>query len=279
MAPRKSTSRKKRPARGKSSGQSVTAVVTLGAIVALGAAALWATSQSRSPTASVSGLFRSVPGSTVARTTAPAPHADNTNSERKTAQNRIEPTVTAPAPIRRPQVNIGEQKQVAILAPRIENKPTAPIIPPKASAQSAMPPLPPVGKTIPDDNSRHANGAFKTPKAIIAKQALNIHEKAWDQAKTVGRVEKGREMRSYAKVGHWHRVVVPSTNIIGWVKEDQLIFKNLPRQATSSRAAATQQSVVTTGSIRPAPAAKSTGNKPQNTGLVAPVYPQQPVGK
>jgi uncharacterized protein YgiM (DUF1202 family) len=280
MAPRKSTSRKKRPARGKSSGQSAAAVVTVGAIVALGAAALWATSQSRSPTASVSGLFRSNSGSSVARTNPPAPRTSTPSSERKTAQVQTRtPEVTAPAPIRRPQVNVGEQKQVAMLAPRVENKPAVQIIPPKPATQSAMPALPPVGRTTPDDNSRHASGAFKIPKAIVAKQALTIREKAWDQAKTVGRVEKGREMRSYAKVGRWHRVVVPSTNIIGWVQEDQLIFKNQPRQAAASRAVAPQQSAITTGSIRPAPASKTTSDKPQNTGLIAPVYPQQPVGK
>lgn len=280
MAPRKSTSRKKRPARGKSSGQSAAAVVTVGAIVALGAAALWATSQSRSPTASVSGLFRSNSGSSVARTNPPAPKISTPSSERKTAQVQTRtPEPVAPAPIRRPQVNVGEQKQVAALAPRVENKPAPQIIPPKPAVQSAMPALPPVGRTAPDDNSRHASGAFKIPKAIVAKQALSIREKAWDQAKTVGRVEKGREMRSYAKVGRWHRVVVPSTNIIGWVQEDQLIFKNQPRQAAASRAVATQQSAITTGSIRPAPVSKNTSDKPQNTGLIAPVYPQQPVGK
>ena len=277
MAPRKSTTRKKRPARGKSSGQSAAAVVTVGAIVALGAAALWATSQSRSPTASVSGLFRTN-NSSVARTNPPAAKTGSTSTESKTAQTRAsEPA--APAPIRRPQVNVGEQKQVAVLAPRVENKPATQIVPPKPAAQSAMPALPPVGKTAPEDNSRHASGAFKIPKAIIAKQALNIREKAWDQAKTVGRVEKGREMRSYAKVGRWHRVVVPSTNIIGWVQEDQLVFKNQPRQTTASRAVAPQRSAITTGSIRPAPVTKSTNDKPQNTGLIAPVYPQQPVGK
>ncbi|HWD13719.1 hypothetical protein P8H26_12520 [Pseudochrobactrum sp. sp1633] len=293
MAPRKTTTRKKRSTRGKSSGQSATAVMTVGAILVIGAAALWATSQNKTPSESVSGLFRNAMSNTASRT-----NPDNTKApERKTAQAQSsapQTSVTPVAPVRRPPLNVGqsntgEQKttpqQVAVLSPRIESKPAPQITPPKPAPQHAMPALPPVGKTAPDDNSRHASGAFKIPKAIIAKQSLVIREKAWDKAKTVGSVEKGREMRSYAKVGRWHRVVVPSTNIIGWVQEDQLIFKNKPRQANAFRAVSAPQAVMTTGSIRPVPekqpakAATAPAAKPHNTGLVAPVYPQQPVGK
>ncbi|UCA46572.1 hypothetical protein [Pseudochrobactrum sp. XF203] len=302
MAPRKTTSRKKRPTRGKSSGQSTTAVLTVGAIVVIGAAALWATSQSRSPSASVSGLFRTATNSSASRSGSAA----TASSERRTVQpqsrntetaRNTESTVTPPSPIRRPPLNIGQSvaseqksppKQVAALAPapRPDSKPAiVQIVPPKPAPQNTMPALPPVGKSAPDDNSRHASGAFKVPKAIIARQDLTIHEKAWDKAKTVGRVEKGREMRSYAKVGRWHRVVVPSTNIIGWVQEDQLIIKNQQAQARSFRAVsapqASQHSGMTTGSIRPAAVPNNSGTtaKTQNSRLVAPVYPQQPVGK
>ena len=299
MAPRKTTSRKKRTTRGKSSGQSAAAVVTVGAIVALGAAALWATSQSRSPSASVSGLFRTASSSSASRTSSASagsttPRAVQTQPQTQAQARTTETPATAPSPVRRPPLNVGqstpaEQKaapqQLAMLPSRAENKPAPQIIPPKPAQQNAMPALPPVGKTEPEDNSRHASGAFKSPKAIIAKQALTIREKAWDQAKIVGSVPKGREMRSYAKVGRWHRVVVPSTNIIGWVQEDQLIFKNLPRQAASSRTITQQHSAMTTGSIRPVTEKQPVKNnaapaaKPQTTGLVAPVYPQQPVGK
>ncbi len=300
MAPRKTTSRKKRSTRGKSSGHSATAVLTVGAIVVIGAAALWATSQSRSPSASVSGLFRTATNSSASRSGSSA----TVSSERRSVQTQsrntetarnTEPTATPPSPIRRPPLNIGQSvaseqkeqpKQVAVLAPRPDSKPAAvQITPPKPAPQHTMPALPPVGKSATDDNSRNASGAFKVPKAIIARQALTIHEKAWDMAKTVGRVEKGREMRSYAKVGRWHRVVVPSTNIIGWVQEDQLIIKNQQAQTRSFRAVsaaqAAQHSGMTTGSIRSAATAdnNSAAKKTQNSKLVAPVYPQQPVGK
>ncbi len=40
-------------------------------------------------------------------------------------------------------------------------------------------------------------------------------------------------MRSYGKTGRWHRVIVPKTNMIGWVHENQLIGgRNKPDSAT-----------------------------------------------
>lgn len=297
MAPRKTTSRKKRPTRGKS-GSSTTAVMTVGAIVVLGAGALWATSQSKSPSVSVSRLFQNAM-STSSGTTHNAPVSRQTQTQPRIS---VQETV-ATAPVRRPPLNVGHSgvvppsnppKQLAMLAPREE--PKQPTRVPTASqnsvsaqnsgpAQSSVP----VAKPVPDDNSRHASGAFKVPKVVVARQALVIREKAWDQAKTVGGVEKGREMRSYAKVGRWHRVVVPSTNIIGWVQEDQLAFKNPQNHNSPLRSALAKQPALTTGSIRnkhshqgeqakPAAKANATAKKPHNTGLVPPVYPHQPVG-
>ncbi|WP_146226099.1 hypothetical protein [Phyllobacterium leguminum] len=61
-----------------------------------------------------------------------------------------------------------------------------------------------------------------TPTIIYASERTVIHENAWEKASAIGTVERGREMRSYGKTGKWHRVVVPSTSMIGWVHEDRL---------------------------------------------------------
>lgn len=294
MAPRKTTSRKKRSTRGKS-GSSTTAVMTVGAIVVLGAGALWATSQSKSPSVSVSRLFQNAMSTSSGTThNAPASRQTQLHPQAQTQPRISVQETVATAPVRRPPLNVGQSgvvppsnppKQLAMLAPHEE--PKQPTRVPTASqnsvsAQSSVP----VAKPVPDDNSRHASGAFKVPKVVVARQALVIREKAWDQAKTVGGVEKGREMRSYAKVGRWHRVVVPSTNIIGWVQEDQLAFKNPQNHNSPLRSALAKQPALTTGSIRnnhgeqakPAVKANATAKKPHNTGLVPPVYPHQPVG-
>lgn len=61
-----------------------------------------------------------------------------------------------------------------------------------------------------------------TPSAIYAKDRITIREHAWDRSAAIGTVERGREMRSYGKTGKWHRVVVPSTDMIGWVHDDMI---------------------------------------------------------
>lgn len=80
---------------------------------------------------------------------------------------------------------------------------------------------------------RGVNTPANSPSVIYAKAKLTIHKNAWDRSPAIATIEKGREMRSYGKTGRWHRVVVPSTNIIGWVHEDQLIGgHNKPDSAT-----------------------------------------------
>lgn len=318
MAPRKTTSRKKRSTRSKNSGNSVAATLTVGAILIFGATALWATSQGKSPSSSVTALLSNAAGSgskAGSGSGAAASHdkkqiqnrPHNTAPARSQVQKTPQQAQAAPAPLRRPPLNIGQsqgaenkisEKQLAMAAPQ----PALRIVPKpmqqpaaKADASHAAPLPPPAGKSA-TDNSRYANGAFKIPKVIIAKQALTIRETAWDKAKSAGTVEKGREMRSYAKVGRWHRVVVPSTNIIGWVQEDQLIFKNQLNGVVPARSASARNAPFTTGSVNKHPANKQpaskqsvsrhssalpaqTTGKPRNSGLVAPVYPQQPVAK
>lgn len=311
MAPRKTTSRKRRSVRTKSSGYSTTAVITVGAIVAIGAASLWATSQNKSPSVSVSNLFHntiaSASGASASGHQSKSTFSSPSPALAKPVQTQSRPSApvtTAIQPAPRPQLGVGQSiasnhnnqpKQVALLSPLAATKPTAQIspappinkpVPERAAVTTAKATLaqPPVGKPASDDNSRHASGAFKVPKVIIARQALIIREKAWDQAKTVGSVEKGREMRSYAKVGRWHRVVVPSTNIIGWVQEDQLAFKNAQNHSSPLHSALAKQPSLITGAIgqtgsAPAHKVPAQTKKPHNTGLVAPLYPQQPVGK
>ncbi|MGH6861000.1 MAG: hypothetical protein ACRECY_12125 [Phyllobacterium sp.] len=73
------------------------------------------------------------------------------------------------------------------------------------------------------------------PSVVYARERLTLRRNAWDKSPPVGSVEKGREMRSYSKTGKWHRIVVPATNMIGWVHEDMLIAGNA-RSSISSMA-------------------------------------------
>ncbi|RCS23139.1 hypothetical protein DUT91_12530 [Phyllobacterium salinisoli] len=114
----------------------------------------------------------------------------------------------------------------------------------KSGETKAAPKGIPVGRAAP----------HTTPSVIYARERIIIRQRAWDKAAGVGTVEKGREMRSYGKTGKWHRVVVPSTNMIGWVHEDML--------------AASQPGLFMTGSIF---------RTPVNPEIAAPNPPPMPV--
>ena len=60
---------------------------------------------------------------------------------------------------------------------------------------------------------------------IFAKVPTTIYTKADSQSKMIAQVKSGQEMRSYEHIGGWHRVVVPSTDIIGWANEKYLTGK------------------------------------------------------
>src|SRR5690606_16859899 len=114
--------------------------------------------------------------------------------------------------------------------------PVRPQPPEQSAVLTAKLPAPPRGTNTP----------AHSPSVIYAKAKLTIHKNAWDKSPAIGTVEKGREMRSYGKTGKWHRVVVPSTNMIGWVHEDQLRGgRNKPDSAQ----------MITTGSIAKKPQA------------------------
>lgn len=143
MAPRKTSTRKKRPARGKKSGQSAMPVITLGGILLLGAAALWATSQNKRPSTSVSSLLQDTLGTTVSRPAAPVrSHEERTATVQHRPRETVkiiapvtEPAITPPAPLRKPMpqnsrpaapVQSIPAQIAAIPVPRLAPKPAIP---------------------------------------------------------------------------------------------------------------------------------------------------------
>lgn len=219
MAPRKRSSRPTKRSTGRSTGRksssgSSAPILALGAILGLGAFSLWATAQHKSPQAALTALFqRPAPTATPS---APANTETRTSVEKTVVEKKTQSKDYAGAvgPVPRPAASVAPSQpkpaqQAAVQVP----KPTqmlAPPPPPPASAKSL--PMPPRG----------TNAPTQSPSVIYAKTKLTIHKNAWDKSPAIGTVDKGREMRSYGKTGKWHRVVVPSTNMIGWVHEDQL---------------------------------------------------------
>jgi len=217
--------------------------IALAAILAMGAASWWAAYQDKHPKADFSGVFsRLLPqkdaGEKVSRPKEAEAGKKPSSEQPKTASARAD-IPRPPAPVRptpAPSSNAGTQ--VAAV------KPPAPLAKPNEAKPSIR--NIPVGRATPDT----------TPSVIYARERLTIHEHAWDKSAAVGTVEKGREMRSYGKTGKWHRVVVPSTDMIGWVHEDEL--------ATS------QPRSFITGSIF---------RHPIKPDISAPALPPMPVGK
>jgi len=243
MATRKRSSRPAkrstgRSTRGKGNSGSSAPILALGAILGLGAFSLWATAQHKSPQAAFTALFQR-----------PAPKATPSAPVRTEARQPVESKTPAKdyagavGPVPRPAVAVAPSQskpvqQAAIQAPKppMPTQKLAPPPPPPASARAL--PMPPRG----------TNTAAHSPSVIYARTKLTIHKNAWDKSPAIGTVESGREMRSYGKTGKWHRVVVPSTNMIGWVHEDELRGgRNKPDTAQ----------MMTTGSVtkEPEPAA------------------------
>ncbi len=224
MAARKrSTSSRspRRSSRRKSGSGSSAPILVLGAILALGAFSLWSTAQHKNPHEALSALF-SRPASK------PAPAAV-AKTESKAKPGKVSET-KAPArgyaatvgPVPRPSAPVAPAPQKPVQKIAVETpkppRPSGNIV--ASAAPSAMPP-------------RGVNTPAHSPSVIYAKARLTIRKNAWDRAPAIATVEKGREMRSYGKTGRWHRVVVPSTNIIGWVHENQLIGgRDKPDSAT-----------------------------------------------
>jgi uncharacterized protein YgiM (DUF1202 family) len=224
MAPRKRSSRPTKRSTGRSTGRknssgSSAPILALGAILGLGAFSLWATAQHKSPQAALTALFqRTVPTTT---SSAPAKVEARQPAEKAVVEKKSQSRDYAGAvgPVPRPAALVAPAPAKPVQQAAIE-----------VSKPAFATPMPPRG----------TNTAAHSPSVIYAKAKLTIHKNAWDRSPAIGTVEKGREMRSYGKTGKWHRVVVPSTNIIGWVHEDQLLGgRNKPDSAQ----------MMTTGSI------------------------------
>ncbi|MFQ0814782.1 hypothetical protein AVM02_05005 [Brucella anthropi] len=242
-SPRRSTKRS-----AKSSGSS-TPVLALAVILGLGAFSLWATAQHKSPQAAITALFQrpaARPDTPAARTEPKATvtgKASETRSPSKDYGAAVGPVPRPSAPVAAPQKPV----QQAAIQPRPTNQVSANQV--VASAATATPrAMPPRGVNTP----------ASSPSVIYARTRLTIHKNAWDKSPSIGVVEKGREMRSYGKTGRWHRVIVPKTNMIGWVHEDQLVGgRNKPDSAsliTGSIAKKPQTATMTPPKQAPHPA-------------------------
>lgn len=219
MAPRKRSSRPTKRSTGRSTGRksssgSSTPILALGAILGLGAFSLWATAQHKSPQAALTALFqRPTPTAT---SSAPAKTETRQPVEKAVIEKKTQSRDYAGAvgPVPRPAASVAPAQPKSVQQAAVQTlRPAqmlAPPPPPPTSAKSL--PMPPRG----------TNAPTQSPSVIYAKTKLTIHKNAWDKSAAIGTVDKGREMRSYGKTGKWHRVVVPSTNMIGWVHEDQL---------------------------------------------------------
>ena len=244
MAARKRTSRTpKRSTKRKSGSGSFVPVLALGAILGLGAFSLWATAHHKSPQAAISSLFQRP---TTAKPTVSAP-ANPKSKEVAVSRAPSKDHGAAMGPVPRPSAPVAPAASKPVQQAAVQaTKPPRPSGQTKVSAPTGMPrALPPRGVNTP----------AHSPSVIYAKSRLTIHKNAWNKSPAIGTVEKGREMRSYGKTGRWHRVIVPKTNMIGWVHEDQLIGgRNKPDNAaliTGSVTKKPQAAAVPEKRIRP----------------------------
>jgi len=232
--PARKAAPKKRTRTAKGGSGSSAPVLALAAILGLGSFSLWATSQHKSPQDALVALFqRSATNpfaSTAPRTEskptvtakAPEPTAPSKDKDYGAAVGPV-PRPSAPvAPVvQKPvqQAAVQAPTQVTVQAPK-PPRPTNQVVASAPTGPHMMPP-------------RGVNTPAHSPSVVYARTQLTIHKNAWDKSAAIGTVEKGREMRSYGKTGRWHRIIVPKTNMIGWVHEDQLVGgRNKPDSAT-----------------------------------------------
>ena len=91
-------------------------------------------------------------------------------------------------------------------------------------------------------------GANNAAGIIYAKTTIAIYEKNDSHSKRVAMVKPGQEMRSYEHLGSWHRIVVPTTDIIGWAKDEDIILNVNDSNKTGNSAKTVDKNV--TSSIR-----------------------------
>ena len=267
MATRKRTTRtSKRSNAGKGS---LRPALVLGAIVAFGAFSVWASTNHKRPQTALNELWKqssaaisqnladmqlALPAEPKLAESRPS---DDRTAETKPAEQKPSETVKPAGPVKmeppaakparptqpslraetipRPAVNIrpaerkvmdAKAEQETLLAALI-----APHRPTQRSEAGAKPTQQKPNALL--NAPRGKNSVDHSPTAVFAREELIIRKTAWDNAPAIGMVGKGREMRSYGKTGRWHRVVVPSTNMIGWVHEDKLTGGTNKRDSAS----------------------------------------------
>lgn len=230
MAARKRSTRSpRRSSRRRSGGGSSAPLLALGAILGLGAFSIWATANHKSPQEALATLFQR-PASQIA-TSIPA-RTESTPAPDKpiVTSSAPKPQTAVISPVPRPSVPVAPAPRTLAEVLSQPAKPQPKPVPSQTVASVASAPrvIPPVAMP-----PRGVNTPAHSPLAVFAKEKLIIHKTAWDKSPAIATVEKGREMRSYGKTGRWHRVIVPTTSLIGWVHEDQLIGgKNKPDSAS-----------------------------------------------
>lgn len=149
--------------------------------------------------------------------------------ETKTVDNHQEATAqkVAATPIKKPDIVVKETTELAerpVLKVPVPatSQPLSPVTP-LATPRNVAPSVPYKPDTnLPPKAKFAANNAANV---IFAKVSTTIYLKADSHSKIVATVKSGQEMRSYEQIGAWHRIVVPSTDIIGWAHEKDLSIK------------------------------------------------------
>lgn len=220
MATRKRSTRsssrspKRSSSRSSSRTSSTGSLLALAVIVGVGALSIWVATQPKKSQTTFSSLFERIATRT-GQSTVAKPETTGKQPAKSDAQQENSRALTLVAPVPRPSVAVGVQPVTTKPVQRAELQPLQPEQRPHLS-------IGPAEKAV-IQTPRGINMPNMMPSVVYARERLTLRSKAWDKSAPAGTVEKGREMRSYSKTGKWHRIVVPATDMIGWVHEDMLI--------------------------------------------------------
>lgn len=245
-----SRSPKRSSSRSSSRGSSTGKFLALAVIVGVGALTIWTVMQSKNSQTTLSRLFERA-SAFASRPAAIKPETDVKQSAKTESRQENSRAATATTPVPRPSIGVGAQPQNPVATKPVQQAALLPLQPVQRPQLSVGPAGKP-GIHVP----RGINMPNMSPSVVYARERLTLRRNAWDKSEPAGTVEKGREMRSYSRTGKWHRIVVPATDMIGWVHEDMLI---VGKAGISSMA---------TGAISGAP----------KSAQVQAVYPPRPVG-
>lgn len=223
MAKRKRSTRSssrspKRSSSRSSTGRSFTGLfLALTVVIGVGALTIWTAAHQKNPPTILSRIFER-PATHNSRPTATKPETQVKQTAKTKSRQENSREITLAAPVPRPSIAVGPQPKNLVATKPVQQaslQPRQPVHRPDISvgaAGKADIPLP-----------RGVNMPNMAPSVVYARESLTLRRHAWDKSAPAGTVEKGREMRSYSKTGKWHRIAVPTTNMIGWVHEDMLI--------------------------------------------------------